>query len=309
MRSFASLLCLSASAHALSAARLSGVDWRFFAAGGVSAAVSHGYTTPLDVVKTRMQTNPELYNGDVLYALREIIDEEGLDFLLQGLVPTCLGYGLEGALKFGCYELCKPLFGELTPSPFANAILASCVAGGVAALVLCPPEDVRIRMVSDPDYASNALEGFKKRIKEDGPLASFAAAPAMTAKQVPYTMGKQVSFDYFCQMSHAFLVTVCSAEALEEVDGLTPVLAALPAAVLACILSQPGDAVLTQFFKKGPQPGGVLGTVRSITKEGGNAALFRGIKARLLHVIGIIWVQLVIYDYVKVSLGLPATGH
>ena len=35
MRSFASLLCLSASAHALSAESLSGVDWRFFAAGGV----------------------------------------------------------------------------------------------------------------------------------------------------------------------------------------------------------------------------------------------------------------------------------
>ena len=33
------------------------------------------------------------------------------------------------------------------------------------------------------------------------------------------------------------------------------------------------------------------------------------LKARLLHVIGIIWVQLVIYDYVKQWLGLPATGH
>ena len=169
------LLCCVAATEALTA-NSGGADWRYFAAGGVSAAISHGYTTPLDVIKTRMQTNPELYKGDVFFALKEIIDEEGFDFLLQGLVPTCLGYGLEGALKFGCYELCKPLFGELTPSPFANAILASCVAGGVAALVLCPPEDVRIRMVSDPDYADNAIDGFKKRLREDGPLASFAAA-------------------------------------------------------------------------------------------------------------------------------------
>ena len=35
-------------------------------------------------------------------------------------------------------------------------------------------------MVSDPDYADNAIDGFKKRLREDGPLASFAAAPAMT---------------------------------------------------------------------------------------------------------------------------------
>ena len=31
-------------------------------------------------------------------------------------------------------------------------------------------------------------------------------------------------------------------------------------------------------------------------------------QARLLHVIGIIWVQLVMYDRLKVALGLPATG-
>jgi solute carrier family 25 phosphate transporter 3 len=165
-------------------------------------------------------------------------------------------------------------------------------------------------MVSDPAYARNSVEGFKRRVAEDGPLASFAAVPAMTAKQVPYTMGKQVSFDYACELVHAVLVAVCSAELLETVDGFTPVIAALPAAVLACVLSHPGDAVLTQFFKRGPQPGGVAGSVGLLMKEGGGPlALFTGLKARLLHVIGIIWVQLIIYDKVKVALGLPATGH
>ena len=213
-------------------------------------------------------------------------------------------------VRFGCYELAKPVFKSLTPSDFVNALLASTVAGGIAALVLCPPEDVRIRMVSDPDYARNSVEGFKRRVAEDGPLASFAAVPAMTAKQVPYTMGKQVSFDYACELVHALLVAVCSAELLETVDGFTPVIAALPAAVLACVLSHPGDAVLTQFFKRGPQPGGVAGSVGLLIKEGGGPlALFTGLKARLLHVIGIIWVQLIIYDKVKVALGLPATGH
>ena len=32
-------------------------------------------------------------------------------------------------------------------------------------------------------------------------------------------------------------------------------------------------------------------------------------QARLVHVIGIIWVQLIMYDSIKQSLGLPATGH
>ena len=81
-------------------------DWRFFVAGSISAGLSHGYTTPLDVIKTRMQTNPELYNGSASLAVRKIIEDDGPMFLFQGLMPTLVGYGLEGALKFGTYEMC-----------------------------------------------------------------------------------------------------------------------------------------------------------------------------------------------------------
>jgi len=28
-----------------------------------------------------------------------------------------------------------------------------------------------------------------------------------------------------------------------------------------------------------------------------------------MHVIGIIWVQLILYDTIKQALGLPSTGH
>jgi hypothetical protein len=52
-----------------------------------------------------------------------------------------------GALKFGFYELFKPIFAQLTPSQFLNFLLASIVAGAVASVVLCPCEDARIRMV------------------------------------------------------------------------------------------------------------------------------------------------------------------
>ena len=164
-----------------------GADWRFFVAGSISAALSHGYTTPIDVIKTRMQTNPELYNGSAILALRTIVESDGTPppppleitrahtrthsqpqppslthalahappsssagalFLLQGLVPTLIGYGTEGALKFGSYEMLKPLFAQLTRSAFFNCILASCVAGAIAAVVLCPAEEVRIRTLT-----------------------------------------------------------------------------------------------------------------------------------------------------------------
>ena len=64
---------------------LGNVDWRFFVAGGICAACSHGITTPIDVVKTKMQTDPEKYTKGVLAAAQDIIKTEGALFLLSGL--------------------------------------------------------------------------------------------------------------------------------------------------------------------------------------------------------------------------------
>ena len=115
---------------------LKNIDWRYFVAGGICAAASHGITTPIDVVKTKMQTNPEKYNKGMIAAAKDIIKTEGIAFLLTGLAPTVVGYGLEGALKFGFYETFKMLFANLTPHKFTNFLLASVVAGAVASIVL-----------------------------------------------------------------------------------------------------------------------------------------------------------------------------
>ena len=47
-----------AASAAISA--LKNMDYRYFVAGGTCAAFSHGITTPIDVVKTRLQANPEV---------------------------------------------------------------------------------------------------------------------------------------------------------------------------------------------------------------------------------------------------------
>jgi hypothetical protein len=39
---------------------LKNLDYRYFVAGGTCAAFSHGITTPIDVVKTKLQANPEV---------------------------------------------------------------------------------------------------------------------------------------------------------------------------------------------------------------------------------------------------------
>lgn len=71
-------------------------DPRYFLSGGICAAASHGITTPVDVIKTRQQADPDLYTGGLVRVARTISKEEGPTALLGGLVPTIIGYGAEG---------------------------------------------------------------------------------------------------------------------------------------------------------------------------------------------------------------------
>ena len=197
-------------------------------------------------------------------------------------MPTLIGYGTEGALKFGSYEMLKPLFAQLTRSAFFNCILASCVAGAIAAVVLCPAEEVRIRMVADPDYAPNAAAALGRISREKGPFGSLGGFPAMAAKQVPYTMGKQVSFDFLCTLA-VYLLRRSGVPATLAAR-LAPMVAALPAAVLAAVLSHPGDVLLTEFYKggsDGEQSSSLLESLRSVVRKRGVGGLFVGLQAIL----------------------------
>eukprot|EP00980_Cylindrotheca_fusiformis_P008067 scaffold1720_cov226-Cylindrotheca_fusiformis.AAC.1 len=88
-------------------------SWRYFVAGGVCAAFSHAIPTPVDVVKTRQQVDPELADEHILNAARIIAKTEGLGVLWSGLGPTVWGYLMEGAVKFGVYEVLKPVIKAL----------------------------------------------------------------------------------------------------------------------------------------------------------------------------------------------------
>ena len=301
----------------------SAVDWRYFLAGGLCASISHGITTPLDVIKTKMQAAPERFQSGMLAAARSIVAVEGAGFLLQGLEPTLVGYGIEGAIKFGLYEAFKALLADVEwLSAFAAKLAASVVAGAFAAVLLCPMEEARIKMVGDASWKKeNLISAMTRQIVEGGLLSSFKGLPAMLLKQIPYTMGKQVSFDVLA----AFFYAQAQRQArftLAELKWTISLVSAFLASIAACISSQPGDMLLTETYSgsghghgHGPAaaPEAVAGRgvgqiARDIYARHGLGGFFLGLQARLSHVASIITSQLVINDLVKTALGLPATG-
>lgn len=309
-------LVITNQAHAGPAAAaanaLKQLDYRYFIAGGVCAATSHGITTPMDVVKTRMQASPDVYNNGLVDATVSIIKENGPSALLGGLGPTVVGYGIEGAMKFGIYEVLKSVFAHVMGGSDNNNksvayIAASVVAGAVASAFLCPMESTRIRVVTSKDYADNQglLTALPKLVREEGIVSLFGGMYAMLAKQIPYTMAKQVSFDVFA----GYLYTYFGSTSLpgDTIKWLVSITAAFIASIFACIFSQPGDMILTETYK-GASTNSFSEIVSSIYQRNGIPSFFTGTGARILHVGMIITSQLVIYDIVKQLLGLPATG-
>ena len=58
-------------------------------------------------IKTRIQLDPVTYNKGMIGGFKQVIKTEGAGALLTGFGPTAAGYFLQGAFKFGGYELFK----------------------------------------------------------------------------------------------------------------------------------------------------------------------------------------------------------
>jgi solute carrier family 25 phosphate transporter 3 len=287
-------------------------DYRYFVSGGICAAVSHGITTPIDVVKTRIQADPAKFERmNLLESVNTILQQDGAGALLGGLAPTIAGYGIEGSAKFGLYESLKPVFSDLASTQAAGFLLASVVAGATASLLLVPLEQTRIRLVTEPDFADGLFPALSRLVREEGIISVFLGGfPAMLSKQVPYTFAKQVSFDVFASMLYLFAYQANLAPV--DIKAEVSIAAAFAASILACIASHPGDVILTDTYKKGEVIGGRIprlgNVIATIYNSQGLAGFFTGLTARFFHVGAIITSQLVLYDYVKQLLGLPATG-
>ncbi|KAJ5207701.1 hypothetical protein N7449_002080 [Penicillium cf. viridicatum] len=283
---------------------------RFAFAGAMCCAITHGAATPLDVVKTRIQLDPVTYNRGMLGGFRQVIQNEGAGALLTGFGPTAAGYFLQGAFKFGGYEFFKQqsinAVGYETAKNNRTAVyLASAGAAEfIADIALCPLEATRIRLVSQPTFASGLLPAMTRILKEEGIGAFYSGFGPILFKQVPYTMAKFVVFE---KVSEAILSKV-NKETLSD-GGKTGINlgSGLIAGLAAAIISQPADTMLSKINKTQGAPGeGTVTRLIKIAKELGIRGSYGGIGARLFMVGSITAGQFAIYGDIKRMLG--ATG-
>ena len=227
-------------------------------AGGICCAITHGALCPVDVVKTKIQLDPVKYNRGLVGGFGQVIAEEGMMGLATGLGPTVVGYFVQGWFKFGGVEFFKVNFAQLLGDQKAwdnrtsIYLASSAMAEFIADIFLCPLEATRIRLVSNPSFASGLIGGATRLVREEGVIRGFYSGfGPILFKQVPYTMAK-------------FAVQGAAAESLstnllgKDVSTLTgtPKLmvslgSGVIAGVAAAVISHPADTLLSKVNKAG----------------------------------------------------------
>ncbi|KAG9007736.1 Cu/Pi carrier [Tulasnella sp. 427] len=282
---------------------------RFAFAGAVCCSVTHGALTPVDVVKTRIQLEPEVYNRGMVSAFRTISAKEGTGALLTGLGPTALGYAIQGAFKFGGYEFWKQTaidyLGVEKASANRQAIYlgASACAEFFASVALCPLEATRIRLVSQPSFAGGLVTGFARIAREEGLKGFYSGFGPILFKQVPYTMTKFGVYEVVFEKA----INATGKPKSELTPGTLSALnlgSGLMAGFAAAIISQPADTLLSKINKTKALSGEtVAGRLVKMAGQLGVKGLFTGLGARLVMVGSLTAGQFAIYSDIKRVLG------
>jgi solute carrier family 25 phosphate transporter 3 len=241
---------------------------------------------------------------------RKVIANEGAGALLTGIGPTFAGYFLQGAFKFGGYEFFKQqsinLLGYETASNNRTAVYlaSSAAAEFFADIALCPLEATRIRLVSEPTFASGLVSGFSKIAKTEGFGAFYSGFGPILFKQVPYTMAKFVVYE---KVAEAIYQNVDKNTASDGTKTMINLGSGLIAGFAAALVSQPADTMLSKINKTKGLPGeSTTSRLVKIAKDLGFRGSYAGIGARLFMVGTLTAGQFAIYGDIKRVLG--ATG-
>ena len=269
--------------------------------------------TPIDLVKCRKQVNPSLYTS-LFNGLGTISRSGGLSALWQGWIPTAIGYSLQGACKFGFYELFKKTYSDLAGEQLAFKhrtalyLAASASAEAIADVALCPMEALKVRMQTcmNGSFAGSARQGFQKILAEEGVKGFYKGLVPLWARQVPYTMMKFAAFERTVEAIYSHLLTRPKAE-YNKVQQLGVTFAAgYWAGIFCAVISHPADTIVSKLNNQ--QVGKAQASFGGILRELGFGGIWRGLGTRIFMVGTLTALQWFIYDSFKVQVGLPTSG-
>jgi len=304
-------------------------------AGATACSISHSMVVPIDVIKTRMQTDPGLGPVSAASSVLRSAPQRGIlrgGAFCAGLAPTAVGYWWQGAAKFGGYELFKQnSFNRLRSAGGDDAVkrwrlpvsLASAAAAEICATTLLAPMEVlKLRMQTDAlSAARGALATCSHIARHEGLGAFYVGLGPIAMRQVPYTVTKLVAYETISRamvnVARRVEQTVWPSSRDDRLRPYAVVCSGLLAGAAAAVVSHPADLLLTRLC--GAATAAVTTNVAECVIAQGCAeqasylmslglrGAFAGLKPRLLMTAAMTSVQFSLYENVRQLLGVAGS--
>jgi len=282
--------------------------------GGVLACgLTHALITPLDVTKCNMQVNPGKYKG-LISGLQTITAEEGAAAVWKGWFPTLVGYSLQGAFKYGLYEIFKDIYsnalGEENSKKYKALVwcAGSASAEVFADIALCPLEMIKVKVQTSPkgEFPVAFFPALSQMIAQKQTTRfPFGSIVPLWSRQIPYTVAKFFFFEKIVQLFYTHVFTNPK-DTYSKITQLGVTFASgYLAGVVCAIVSHPADSLVSQLSKTANK-GKSVGQIAS--EVGFYNLATKGLGTRVLMIGTLTGLQWWIYDTFKTALGLGTTG-
>ncbi|KAH3666972.1 hypothetical protein OGAPHI_003422 [Ogataea philodendri] len=267
--------------------------------GFLACAPTHSGVLPVDLVKCRLQVKPGLYKGN-FDGIRTIIKNEGLLKIFSGIAPTFIGYGLQGAGKYGFYEVFKKRYSDFFGVSNAYVyMLASASAEFLADLALCPFESMKVKIQTT--LPPNQVVGLYSHL--------YSGLVPLWFRQIPYTCVKFTSFEKIVELIYTTFLTKPKEQYTKLQQTGVSFAGGYVAGIFCAIVSHPADVMVSLINNESGKGEAMTAAVSRIYKRIGFKGLWNGLGARIFMIGTLTGCQWLIYDSFKVAMGFPTTGH
>ncbi|PRQ26246.1 putative mitochondrial carrier domain-containing protein [Rosa chinensis] len=160
---------------------------------GFGGAIATALTNPVEVLKVRLQMNPNLRKG-AAGEVRAIIGEEGVKALWKGVGPAMTRAATLTASQLATYDETKRMLIRCTPleEGFHLHLTSSTVAGMVSTLLTAPVDMIKTRLMlqQESERVGSYRNGFHcayQVLRTEGPRGLYKGSLAMFARLGPQT--------------------------------------------------------------------------------------------------------------------------
>lgn len=254
-----------------------------FFSGNVGGIANVYVGQPLDTIKVKMQTFPNLYKNGVECGIKTFQKDGIYRGLYAGTLPALVANMSTSASLFFSYGICQRMIANLTNkkdiielNTLENSFAGSG-AGIIASLVLCPSEVIKCRLQAARELKNSTHIGplslTKTVYKESGIRGFYSGINSLLVREVPGY------FIFFGSYELSRTIFTPAGKNKEEIGLLRTAVSGGNAGVVSWTFTFPVDVLKSRIQVNPSTPlakSSVLKALYTIAKDEGVSKLYKG---------------------------------